>query len=80
MTNAGISIRPIGLNIPEGRQSRAAQADTVAAARVGTDDLLRWLRQRWSSGASLTELGKAVGHSAHWVRWRLERYTEDTSH
>lgn len=54
-------------------QPRAARADEVAAARVGTDDLVAWLTERRLAGRTLTELASAVGHSTHWVRWRLER-------
>jgi hypothetical protein len=72
MDAADIVVRPTGVNTREGKRSRARRADHVAAARVDTNDLGGWLRQRRGEGWTLTQLGEAVGHSTHWVRWRLE--------
>lgn len=69
---AGIATRNSGQNTPAGRRSRAVAAETAAARRVGTDDLLEWLRTRRNEGWTLTALGDAVGHSGHWVNWRLQ--------
>lgn len=71
MTEAGITLRPQGCNTPEGKRSRARTAEATAATRVGTEDLQSWLMERYRDGWSLTRLGAAVGHSSHWVRWRL---------
>ena len=68
LSEAGVEVRKPGTNTPTGRQSRA---DAAAAHRVGTDDLRGWLAMRREAGASLSELGVAVGHSYHWVRRRL---------
>lgn len=77
---AGISVRPTGVNTPQGKRSRADAATSAAAARVGTDDLGVWLTGRLAGGASLTELAEAVGHSTHWVRWRLMMSEGGTAH
>lgn len=69
---AGITVRSTGHNTSAGKRSRAQAADAVAAARVGTDDLHGWLTLRYDRGWSLTRLAAAVGHSTHWVRWRLD--------
>jgi len=69
---AEITVRPTGCNTPAGKRSRAQAADAAAAARVGTGDLHGWLTARYDQGWSLTRLAAAVGHSAHWVRWRLD--------
>lgn len=42
---------------------------------AGGGDLAGWLRERHTAGWSLSRLGHAVGHSTHWVRWRLEAPT-----
>jgi hypothetical protein len=73
MAEAGIAPLPSGRNTSGGKRSRAAAADRRAADRVGTGDLREWLRQRRSDGWTLAQLGAAVGHSGHWVRWRLDR-------
>jgi hypothetical protein len=75
MTSAGIAIRPTGINSSKGKVSRARTADQVAAKLVGTDDLPRWLAQRRDEGQTLGEFADAVGHSYHWVQWRLDRLT-----
>jgi hypothetical protein len=72
LTAAGITVRSTGHNTSAGKRSRAETADAVAAARVGTDDLHGWLADRYDQGWSLTRLATAVGHSTHWVRWRLD--------
>lgn len=71
MDQAGIVRRASGATTPAGRRSRALRADSAAAARVGTDDLVAWLIERRAAGRPLAELAAAVGHSTHWVRWRL---------
>ena len=71
LTAAGVTPRPTGQNTSTGKRSRALAADTAAAAAVGTDDLHRWLMDRYAEGWPLTRLAAAVGHSTHWVRWRL---------
>jgi len=43
---------------------------------VGTDDINAWLNERYAAGWSLSRLGRAVGHSAPWVRWRLNPAVE----
>jgi len=68
----GITVRAPGDTTAVGRRSRAVTADAEAAARLATDDLVGWLRHRRTDGWSRTRLGTAVGHSAQWVRWRLE--------
>lgn len=73
VTAAGITVRAPGDTTAVGRRSRAVAADAEAAARVETDDLVGWLRTGRSDGWLLSQLGSAVGHSAQWVRWRLER-------
>ncbi|AGZ41087.1 MucR family transcriptional regulator [Actinoplanes friuliensis] len=70
---AGVAVRPTGVNTAEGRRSRALSADRAAAVRVGTDDLHAWLGRRRTEGWSLVRLAAAVGHSTHWVRWRLDK-------
>lgn len=72
LTAAGIMVRSTGHNSAAGKRSRAEAADAAAAARVGTDDLHRWLTDCYDQGWSLTRLAAAVGHSTHWVRWRLD--------
>lgn len=71
MTAAGIVIRRPGDTTPAGRRSRAQASERSAAARVGTDDITDWLAERYAAGSSLSALAEAVGHSWHWVRWRL---------
>jgi len=68
----GITVRAPGDTTAVGRRSRAVTADAEAAARLATDDLVGWLRHRRTDGWSRTRLGTAGGHSAQWVRWRLE--------
>lgn len=69
---AGVSLRGQGHTTRAGRHARALRADLEAAGRVGTDDLRSWLRSRRDAGWTLAQLGEAVGHSGHWVRWRLD--------
>ncbi len=71
----GVVLRPRGVNTAVGHRSRAHTADTQAAARVGTDDLPAWITERHARGWSLTRLARELGHSTHWVRWRLESPT-----
>lgn len=71
LKDAGLELRPTGVNTAAGKRSRAERAEAVAAARVGTDDIAAWLNKRRNDGATLTELASAVRHSLHWVRWRL---------
>ena len=78
LTAAGITVRSTGHNTSAGKRSRAETADAVAAARVGTDDLHGWLADRYDQGWSLTRLATAVGHSTHWVRWRLSVHRRGT--
>lgn len=69
---AGIVVKSRGQNTPEGRRSRVLAADAAAAERIDTDDLVDWLRTRREQGWTLTALGTVVGHSSHWVKWRLQ--------
>jgi hypothetical protein len=71
LTAAGVAVRPVGRNTVAGKRSRAIAADAAAARRVGTTDLRAWLRDRQADGWSVPRLAAAVGHSHHWVRWRL---------
>lgn len=50
MKAAGIVVRSRGHNTPGGRRSRALTADAAAAERVGTDDLVGWLRLHRDEG------------------------------
>ena len=68
---AGVQVRPTGVNTAAGRRSRAIDAEQAAARRLRTDDLHTWLRDRRAAGWPLTRLAAAVGHSTHWVQWRL---------
>lgn len=72
MADTEITLRPASVNSAEGKRSHARTADAAAADRVGTDDLLRWLHERHLAGWTLEALADAVGHTPHWVRWRLE--------
>ncbi|MFI5934190.1 hypothetical protein [Actinoplanes sp. NPDC051494] len=72
LDEAGIAVRLTGVNTVAGRRSRAVTAERIAAARLGTDDLHGWLCARRNAGWSLVRLAEAVGHSTHWVRWRLD--------
>ena len=74
---AGVGVRGPGQNTPAGRRSRARTAEAAAAKRVGADDLLTWLSERRRQGWTLAALGAAVGHSGHWVSWRLPRLDSD---
>lgn len=78
MSAAGITLRVPGSTTAQGRRSRADVAEAEAATRVGTDDLLAWLAARRAEGWTLERLGRAVGHSGHWVRWRLDATTKDS--
>lgn len=71
MAAAGVVVRRPGDTTPAGRRSRARTAEREAAARVGTDDITGWMLERHAAGWSLSRLGRAVGHSAPWVRWRV---------
>ena len=71
LDRAGVRLRPTGINTPAGRRSRADAADRAAAERIGTADLYGWLADRYVAGWPLTRLAAAVGHSTHWIRWRL---------
>ncbi|MGX6604531.1 hypothetical protein ACWKSP_20715 [Micromonosporaceae bacterium Da 78-11] len=68
---AGVQVRATGINTAAGRRSRAVAAEQAAAQRLRTDDLHGWLRDRRADGWPLTRLAAAVGHSTHWVQWRL---------
>lgn len=70
---AGITLRPIGLTHIRQRQASNRRAEARAADRVGTEDLVGWLRERRAAGWSLTRLAAAVGHSRHWVHSRIAR-------
>lgn len=72
MADAEIETRHIGANTAVGKRSRAVAAEEAAARRVGADNLRAWLTARRSDGWTLSQLGTAVGHSGHWVRWRLD--------
>ncbi|MCZ3387526.1 MAG: MucR family transcriptional regulator [Actinomycetia bacterium] len=71
MADAAIEIRGIGANTALGKRSRALKAEEAAARRVGADNLRAWLTERRAEGWTLSQLGTAVGHSGHWVSWRL---------
>lgn len=71
LDEAGIVARPTGRNTLAGKQSRARAAEAAAAVRVGTSDVVAWMVERRAAGWTLTRLAAAVGHSTHWVRWRL---------
>jgi hypothetical protein len=73
MADAGIPPRRPGHQSAEAKRARARTAEAAAAVRVGTEDLHRWLADRRSGGWTLTRLADAVGHSAQWVRWRLDQ-------
>lgn len=72
MEAAGVAIRAPGQTTEAGRRSRAVRSDEAAQRRLGVDDLRTWLREQRDAGATLTELAQAVGHTTHWVRWRLD--------
>lgn len=76
MDEAGVAVRPSGVNTLDGKRSRARAAEAAATARVGTEDLRSWLAHRYAAGWSLTRLAAAVGHSTPWVRWRLPGATD----
>ncbi|MEV0131756.1 hypothetical protein AB0H83_25255 [Dactylosporangium sp. NPDC050688] len=78
LDTAGVQIRATGHNTTAGKRSRAASADEAAAQRVGTTDLRAWLRDRYTDDWTLTRLAAAVGHSTHWIRWRLASESPDT--
>lgn len=71
LARAGVTVRPPGVNTADGRRSRALAADQEAAQRLGVADLQAWLADRHREGWSLHQLAAVVGHSSHWVRWRL---------
>lgn len=73
MADADITIRPRGHQPAVARRSRARTAERAAAARIGTDDVVRWIADRHAQGWTLSRLAAAVGHTTHWVRWRLDR-------
>lgn len=72
LVEAGVAVRPTGSNTTAGKRSRARAADERAADRLGVPDLHGWLRERYAEGWTLGQLSRAVGHSSHWVRWRLD--------
>lgn len=72
LDDAGVQLRPGGVNTAAGKRSRARDAEARAALVLGVPDLRGWLRARRAEGASLAELARAVGHTSHWVRWRLD--------
>lgn len=72
LAQAGVPIRSSGQNTLAGRRSRALRAEGEVADRVGAEDLVAWLVQRRSAGASMSQLARETGRSTHWVRWRLE--------
>lgn len=72
MADAGIQTRDVGANTAVGKRSRAVAAEEAAARRVGADNLHAWLTTRRAEGWTLNQLGAAVGHSGHWVSWRLD--------
>lgn len=78
MTEAGIILRPCGVNTAAGKRSRAAMSDRVAAGRVGTTTSWSGLP---SAGllATRSPISLAPWATAHWVRWRLERTVNDFS-
>lgn len=69
---AGVTLRPRGQNTAAGKRARASATEAVAAARVGSADVRRWLSEHKEAGWSLSRLAAAVGHSTQWVRWRLD--------
>lgn len=69
---AGVQVRPSGSNTADGRRCRARAADAAAAQHLGVADIRGWLTGRYRDGWSLQKLAAAVGHSSHWVRWRLD--------
>lgn len=71
LRDSDIHIRNPGANTPAGKRSRAVAADAQAAALLGIEDLPAWLTERHEQGVSLTKLARTVGHSSHWVRWRI---------
>lgn len=71
LARAAVTVRLPGVNTAGGRRSRALTADQEAAQRVGVADLHVWLAERHREGWSLQQLAAAVGHSSHWVGWRL---------
>lgn len=74
LERAGVTLRDRGTNSAQGKRSRAIANEQLAAQRVGTDDLNAWLSEQHRRGVTLSELGRRVGHSSHWVRWRVDRH------
>lgn len=72
--DAGVPVRPPGANTAAGHRSRAVTADARAAEQLRTPDLHQWLQDHAAQGWSLSRLAATVGHSTHWVRWRLEQW------
>lgn len=72
LAEAGVQVRSTGINTTKGKRSRALTADARAADQLGVADLHGWLRDRYAEGWTLVQLGRAVGHSSHWVSWRLD--------
>jgi len=68
----GTPRRSVGANTADGKRARVRSADRAVAERLGIDDLAAWLIEQRRNGTSLAQLGRLVGHSSHWVRWRLE--------
>ena len=75
---AGVPVRSTGINTKEGKRSRARTAEARAADQLGVPDLHAWLRDRYAEGWTLVQLGRAVGHSSHWVSWRLDATRDDS--
>ncbi|MFB7909820.1 MucR family transcriptional regulator [Kitasatospora sp. NPDC056076] len=69
----GIVVRAVGRNSPTGKQARVASNDTETARRVGADDIVAWLREQRSGGATLSGLAARTGRSIPWVVARLRR-------
>lgn len=72
--DAGITVRPSGVNVTAGRRSKA---DTAAAARVGATDISTWLVHQHSGDRSISDLARTVARSPAWVRSRLGRAVRD---
>ncbi len=79
MAEAGIPVRRRGSNTAAGKATRARRAEARAAARLGVEDLHAWLAVRRAEGWTLTRLAATVGHSTHWVRWRLSEPADGES-
>ncbi|MFD0261116.1 MucR family transcriptional regulator [Kitasatospora indigofera] len=65
-----VRVRAVGENSPAGRRARVALNDLAAAQRVGAQDIVSWMRERRSQGATLAELAACTGRSIPWVMSR----------